>query len=75
MLSTGMENSAPLPAPAAIPRSLPAAVQQGNKDRLAGRRFGVYWDYFQDAEPEVVRICRQAVDAIKDNGGQVILYV
>ena len=62
-----------LPAPTAIPRPLPAAEQPGSKDRLAGKRFGVYWDHFQDAEPEVVRICRQAVDSIKDNGGQVTL--
>ena len=75
LLPTGMEGSAVLPAPTAIPRPLPAAGQQGSKDRLAGKRFGVYWDYFQDAEPEVVRICRQAVDIIRDNGGQVTFSV
>ncbi len=71
MLPAGMEGSPVMPAPTAIPRPLPAAGQQGSKDRLAGKRFGVYWDYFQDAEPEVVRICRQALDTIRDNGGQV----
>ena len=75
MLPIGMEDSAVLPAPTAIPRPLPAAGQQGSKDRLAGQRFGVHWNYFQDAEPEVVRICRQAVDSIKENGGQVILCI
>jgi Asp-tRNA(Asn)/Glu-tRNA(Gln) amidotransferase A subunit family amidase len=39
---------------------------------VAGLRIGVYSPWFNDAEPEVVRVCRAALDALRGAGAEVI---
>ena len=42
------------------------------EERLDGLRVGVYWDFFNDAEEEVVRVCRGAVGRLEALGAAVV---
>jgi Asp-tRNA(Asn)/Glu-tRNA(Gln) amidotransferase A subunit family amidase len=39
---------------------------------LAGVRLGICWPYFEDADPDVVARCKQAVKALTDAGATVV---
>lgn len=39
---------------------------------LRGKRLGIYPAWFEDADPEVVAACRQALEWLKDAGAEVI---
>lgn len=38
---------------------------------LKGRRVGVYWRLFEDAQPEVVAACRHALGLLEEHGCEV----
>jgi len=51
----------------------PPAHLSGYEDRnLAGLRVGLCAPYFEDAEPDVVKRCREAVKALTDAGAKVV---
>ena len=68
--AAGTELATPRPAPLRVPSQLfddtPAAAELVLP--LKGRRVGVYRQLFEDAAPEVVRACRNAVDLMKEHG-------
>ena len=63
----------PRPAPLRVPSQLfddsPAAAEMVMP--LKGRRMGGYKQLFEDATPEVVRACQQAVELLKEHGCEV----
>ncbi len=38
---------------------------------LAGLTFGVYWPWFEDAEPRIVASCKAALEIIQERGGKI----
>ena len=46
-------------------------LQQEGKPPLEGITVGVYWDYFNFADPEIVQVCKRAVGWLKDLGVEV----
>ena len=66
----GTELATPRPAPLRVPSQLfddrPAAAELLMP--LKGRRVGVYKQLFEDASPEVVSACRNAVDLLREHG-------
>lgn len=62
------------PQPLAVPRALPSgAAAAGAAPVLAGLRLGVFREWFEDADAEVVAACHRAVDLLVDRGAQVLL--
>lgn len=39
---------------------------------LSGLRIGVFWDYFNDAEPEVVEKCKTALQQCENRGAKIV---
>ena len=68
--AAGTELATPRPAPLRVPTQLfddtPAAAELVMP--LKGRRVGVYKQLFEDASPEVVSACRNAVDLLREHG-------
>ena len=68
--AAGTELATPRPAPLRVPSQLfddtPAAAELVMP--LKGRRVGVYKQLFEDASPEVVSACRNAVDLLREHG-------
>lgn len=56
-------------APASIPKSLPGPG--ADLHPLQGRRLGVYWDWFNDAEASIVDACKASIDDMCEEGAQV----
>ncbi|GAB4823263.1 hypothetical protein N2152v2_010309 [Parachlorella kessleri] len=56
------------PAPLRLPRTLPPP---GRAQPLAGKVAGIYWQWFEDAEPAVVELCKAAVQALERQGLEV----
>ena len=46
-------------------------LQQEGKPPLEGITVGVYWDYFNHADPEIVQVCKRAVGWLKNLGVEV----
>ena len=69
----GRQGAAAGPAPTAVPAQLfddsPAAAELVMP--LKGRRVGVYWRLFEDAQPEVVAACRHALGLLEELGCEV----
>jgi hypothetical protein len=69
----GRREAWPRPAPANVPTQLfddrPAAAELVMP--LKGRRVGVYWKLFEDASPEVVRVCKNALSLLEEHGCEV----
>ena len=40
--------------------------------KIEGLRVGVYWKYFEDADPEVVSKCKAAVSQLKSIGAEIV---
>ena len=40
--------------------------------KLDGLKVGIYWKYFEDCDPEVVRNCRAAVSHLKSLGAEIV---
>lgn len=47
------------------------ALERGAKANLEGVTLGVYESWFEHADPEIVRICRQAVEDLEARGASV----
>nr|ARQ20723.1 lipid body protein [Lobosphaera incisa] len=61
------------PAPAAIHKALFNPAQLGAASLpLRGRRIGVYWRWFEDADAEVVRLCKAALQHLEAAGAEVV---
>ena len=58
-------------APACIPASLPDPGS--HQQPLHGRKLGVYWDWFNDAAPDVVDACKAALNEMCKKGAEVTL--
>ncbi|CAJ1420865.1 unnamed protein product [Effrenium voratum] len=39
---------------------------------LQGLRLGVFWEHFNDAEPQVVESCKKALDALRAAGAEIV---
>ena len=66
-----MESSG-APQPLAVPRALPSGLAApGAAPALAGLRLGVFREWFEDADAEVVAACHRAVDLLVDRGAKV----
>lgn len=69
----GRQGAAAGPAPTTVPVQLfddtPAAAELLMP--LKGRRVGVYWRLFEDAQPEVVAACRHALGLLEEHGCEV----
>jgi Asp-tRNA(Asn)/Glu-tRNA(Gln) amidotransferase A subunit family amidase len=50
----------------------PPVSLAGYEDRLEGLRLGVYQPWFEDASPEVVRVCREALVEFEKRGARVV---
>ncbi|KAI8929678.1 gatA1 protein [Entophlyctis helioformis] len=50
--------------------SLTACIQQ--IESLAGIRIGVYWPYFEDADPVIVAACKAALDKLVERGATLV---
>jgi len=55
-----------LPTPR-LPHPLPSYLPEP-KDALAGGQAGVFWDWFEDADPSVVAACKEAVQVLQGAG-------
>ncbi|KAK9810013.1 hypothetical protein WJX72_003338 [[Myrmecia] bisecta] len=61
------------PAPATIPRALFDPAQWGGPQQpLKGKRIGVYRPWFEDADEEVVRLCKHALLQLESSGAEVV---
>lgn len=71
---TGRQDAVPRPAPVVVPAQLfddtPAAAELVMP--LKGRRVGVYWRLFEDAQPEVVAACKHALSLLEEHGCEVV---
>lgn len=62
------------PQPLAVPRALPSGLAApGAAPALGGLRLGVFREWFEDADAEVVAACHRAVALLVDRGAQVPL--
>ncbi|CAL8466609.1 g6145 [Coccomyxa elongata] len=72
--NAGRQGAAAGPAPTTVPAQLfddtPAAAELLMP--LKGRRVGVYWRLFEDAQPEVVAACRHALGLLEEHGCEVV---
>ena len=50
----------------------PPAHLSSLRDSVKGMRLGIFWDHFQDSDPEVVQICVQVVEFLKDKGAEIV---
>lgn len=54
--------------PVTLPKSLADGTQT---DPLHGQKLGIFWDWFNDAAPEVVDLCKAAVNNLCAKGAEV----
>jgi Asp-tRNA(Asn)/Glu-tRNA(Gln) amidotransferase A subunit family amidase len=56
-----------------VSQAQPPAHLSGYENRdLSGVRLGICWPYFEDAEPDVVKRCKEAVGALTAAGAKVV---
>ena len=54
------------------PVSLPPSLTDGSETHpMHGYRIGVFWDWFNDATPEVVDCCKSALNILCAKGAEV----
>ena len=58
-------------APACIPQNMPNP--DGTQQPLHGKKLGVYWDWFNDAAPDVVDACKATLNEMCRQGAEVTL--
>ena len=62
------------PQPLAVPRALPSGVAAPDAaPALAGLRLGLFREWFEDADAEVVAACHRAVNLLVDCGAKARL--
>jgi Asp-tRNA(Asn)/Glu-tRNA(Gln) amidotransferase A subunit family amidase len=59
-----------------VPRSIqqpPVTLESFSKvQSLKGVRLGVFWPYFEDAHPDIVKACKQHLEHMKQLGAEII---
>ncbi|KAK9834816.1 hypothetical protein WJX81_000884 [Elliptochloris bilobata] len=61
------------PQPLAVPRALPSgAAAAGAPPALSGLRLGLFREWFEDADAEIVAMCHRAVALMVDRGAEVV---
>jgi Asp-tRNA(Asn)/Glu-tRNA(Gln) amidotransferase A subunit family amidase len=59
-----------------LPRSIqqpPVTLESFSKiESLKGVRLGVFWPYFEDAHPDIVRACKQHLEHMKQLGAEIV---
>ena len=50
----------------------PPHLEDFGNSNLKGLRLGIFWDYFNDAEPDIVKSCKQAVDLLQSMGVEIV---
>jgi Asp-tRNA(Asn)/Glu-tRNA(Gln) amidotransferase A subunit family amidase len=50
----------------------PVHLNEINNNKLSGIKFGVYPEWFQDASPEVVNRCENAIKLLEDAGAEMV---
>ncbi len=67
VLDVGEQHIGPV-APVSIPPSL---ADGSEKHPMHGYQIGVFWDWFNDATPEVVDCCKSALNVLSAKGAEV----
>ena len=57
--------------PAPSPTLPPKLADHHDRQPLHGKKLGIFWDWFNDASPEVVDTCKAAVDNLCSQGAEV----
>ena len=64
--------SIPVPPPLRLPELSVAALScDGTNKPLEGMIGGVYWPWFEDADPEIVALCKGAIDVLVEAGLEI----
>eukprot|EP00123_Amoebidium_parasiticum_P017424 comp23847_c0_seq1/m.41662 comp23847_c0_seq1/g.41662 ORF comp23847_c0_seq1/g.41662 comp23847_c0_seq1/m.41662 type:complete len:580 (-) comp23847_c0_seq1:231-1970(-) len=46
-----------------------------DKEQLRGKRVGVFWDWFEDAQQDVVDVCRESLDRLIESTGMTLVEI
>ncbi|KAL3130473.1 hypothetical protein ABBQ38_008292 [Trebouxia sp. C0009 RCD-2024] len=66
--NAGTKHLGPVP-PVRLPKKLADGTE---RDPMHGQRLGIFWDWFNDAAPEVVDTCKAAVNSLCAKGAEVV---
>ncbi|KAF5832583.1 amidase signature domain-containing protein [Dunaliella salina] len=69
MSTYGPASLCPVRLPKGVPP--PGAPSTDNPKPLAGSTGGIFWPWFEDADPEVVSTCKAAVEKLKEMGMEI----